>query len=162
MTSRPGGPRRVAAASHLGEADRWPLSFPRVPLEVAPHIITKAAGLASHVSRRFLMLYLVGLGLGDAEDITVKGLRVVRRCARVYLEAYTSVLTCGTDALEAFYGRRVILADREMVEQRSDEILDGADVDDVAFLVVGDPFGATTHAGTLKKEGQRGDRTIMG
>lgn len=41
------------------------------------------------------MLYLIGLGLGDAKDITVKGLEVVRRCSRVYLEAYTSVLTVG-------------------------------------------------------------------
>lgn len=33
-----------------------------------------------------------------------------------------------------------------MVESSSDEILAGADKVDVAFLVVGDPFGATTHA----------------
>lgn len=45
------------------------------------------------------MLYLVGLGLGDATDITVKGLRAVRGCARVYLEAYTSLLTVGKEAL---------------------------------------------------------------
>jgi diphthine synthase len=35
----------------------------------------------------------------------------------------------------------VIVADREMVESASDEILDGADKTDIAFLVVGDPFG---------------------
>ncbi|MBZ3877909.1 Diphthine methyl ester synthase [Sciurus carolinensis] len=45
------------------------------------------------------MLYLIGLGLGDAKDITVKGLEIVRRCSRVYLEAYTSVLTVGKEAL---------------------------------------------------------------
>ena len=38
------------------------------------------------------MLYLVGLGLADERDITVKGLDVVRRAERVYLEAYTAVL----------------------------------------------------------------------
>lgn len=32
-----------------------------------------------------------------------------------------------------------------MVESNSDEILRNADKEDVAFLVVGDPFGATTH-----------------
>jgi diphthine synthase len=32
-----------------------------------------------------------------------------------------------------------------MVESNSDEILRGAQTEDVAFLVVGDPFGATTH-----------------
>ncbi|XP_041914105.1 diphthine methyl ester synthase, partial [Alosa sapidissima] len=92
------------------------------------------------------MLYLIGLGLGDAKDITVKGLEVVRRCSRVYLEAYTSILTVGKEALEEYYGRELILADRDMVEQEAAEILKGANTEDVAFLVVGDPFGATTHS----------------
>ncbi|KAL8691888.1 MAG: hypothetical protein Q9218_002993 [Villophora microphyllina] len=91
------------------------------------------------------MLYLVGLGLADETDITVKGLNVVKAAKRVYLEAYTSILTVGKDKLEAYYGRPIILADREMVESSSDDILAGADKEDVAFLVVGDPFGATTH-----------------
>jgi diphthine methyl ester synthase len=38
------------------------------------------------------MLYLVGLGLADETDITVKGLHVVKAAERVYLEAYTSIL----------------------------------------------------------------------
>ena len=45
------------------------------------------------------MLYMVGLGLCDASDITVKGLEVVRRASRVYLEAYTSILTVGREEL---------------------------------------------------------------
>ncbi|XP_077188977.1 diphthine methyl ester synthase [Paroedura picta] len=92
------------------------------------------------------MLYLIGLGLGDAKDITVKGLEVVQQCNRVYLEAYTSILTVGKEALEEFYGKELILADREMVEQNADLVLKDAHQCDVAFLVVGDPFGATTHS----------------
>jgi len=57
-----------------------------------------ALGLAA-VAASTNMLYLVGLGLGDAKDITVKGLEAVRRCGRVYLEAYTSALTVGKEAL---------------------------------------------------------------
>ncbi|KIX03192.1 diphthine synthase [Rhinocladiella mackenziei CBS 650.93] len=91
------------------------------------------------------MLYLVGLGLADETDITLKGLEVVKRAERVYLEAYTSILHVGKEKLESFYSRPVIVADREMVESSSDEILEGADKIDIAFLVVGDPFGATTH-----------------
>lgn len=48
---------------------------------------------------RLAMLYLVGLGLGDAADITVKGLEIVRRADKVFLEAYTSVLSVGKEAL---------------------------------------------------------------
>lgn len=91
------------------------------------------------------MFYFIGLGLGDAKDITVKGLEIVKKSKRVYLEAYTSILTVGKEKLEEFYGREVILADRDMVETQSDEMFEGSDTEDVSFLVVGDPFGATTH-----------------
>lgn len=93
------------------------------------------------------MLYLIGLGLSHPSDITVRGLETVRKCKRVYLEAYTSILMAGDQGeLERFYEREVILADRELVESGSDKILDGAKEHDIAFLVVGDPYGATTHA----------------
>ena len=39
-----------------------------------------------------MVFHLVGLGLADEKDITVKGLEVVRRCKTVYLEAYTAIL----------------------------------------------------------------------
>lgn len=45
------------------------------------------------------MLYLVGLGLSDETDITVKGLEVVKKASRVYLEAYTSILLVDQSAL---------------------------------------------------------------
>lgn len=38
------------------------------------------------------MLQLIGLGLADETDITVKGLEMVKKAERVYLEAYTSIL----------------------------------------------------------------------
>ena len=53
------------------------------------------------------MLYFVGLGLGDAKDITVRGLEIVQRCEKVFLEHYTSILTVGQEELEKFYGREV-------------------------------------------------------
>ena len=42
-----------------------------------------------------------------------------------------------------------------MVESASDEILAGADVSDVAFLVVGDPFGYDGHSTTIDKSTSR-------
>lgn len=38
------------------------------------------------------MLYLIGLGLWDEKDISLRGLEAVRKCDHVYLEAYTSIL----------------------------------------------------------------------
>lgn len=91
------------------------------------------------------MLYVVGLGLADEKDITVRGLEAVKSCSKVFLEAYTSILLCETSRLSEFYGVPVTVADRELVESGSDEILSDAKESNVAFLVVGDPFGATTH-----------------
>ncbi|KAF5380488.1 hypothetical protein D9615_004762 [Tricholomella constricta] len=91
------------------------------------------------------MFYIIGLGLSDEKDVTVRGLEAIKNCSRVYLEAYTSILMVQKDRLEAFYGKELILADRDTVETQSDEILRNADKEDVCLLVVGDPFGATTH-----------------
>lgn len=102
------------------------------------------------------MLYLIGLGLGDAKDVTVKGLEVIKRAEKVFLEAYTSILTAGKEELEAFYGREVLLADRDLVEQDSDAMLNDAGDKDVAFLVVGDPLGATTHTDLIIRAKERG------
>ncbi|KAJ2846364.1 diphthine synthase, partial [Coemansia erecta] len=81
------------------------------------------------------MLYIVGLGLSDERDITVKGLEAVKGSERVYLEAYTSILMVPKERLEAFYGKEIIIAHRETVESNSDDILRDADKIDVSLLV---------------------------
>jgi diphthine synthase len=53
----------------------------------------------------------------------------------------TDLLSLSPAFQERLYGRPLILADREMVESNADEILRDADKEDVALLVVGDPFG---------------------
>ena len=45
------------------------------------------------------MLYIIGLGLGDEKDISVRGLEIVKNASRVYLEAYTAILGVETDKL---------------------------------------------------------------
>ncbi|PIA47942.1 hypothetical protein AQUCO_01400501v1 [Aquilegia coerulea] len=107
------------------------------------------------------MLYVIDLGLGDEKDKTVKGLEAVKQCDKVYIEAYTSLLSFGLSSnglstLEELYGKPINIADREMVEEKVDYILSESRESSVAFLVVGDPFGATTHNDLVvqaKKEG---------
>jgi hypothetical protein len=59
----------------------------------------------THIARRagviraVTMFYFVGLGLSDEKDITVKGLEVVKRAERVYLEAYTAILMVNKEKL---------------------------------------------------------------
>jgi diphthine synthase len=93
-----------------------------------------------------MTLFMIGIGLADKDDITVKGLNILKKCELVYLEGYTSKLQCSVKELEEFYGKKITIADRNMVENKADEIISKAKEKDVAFLVIGDPFCATTHA----------------
>jgi diphthine synthase len=92
-----------------------------------------------------MTLNLIGLGLNDEKDITVKGLELVKSSDIVYLENYTSVLQCSLQDLEEFYGKKIVLADRQMSEQGMENIIEKAKAINVSFLIVGDPFSATTH-----------------
>lgn len=48
------------------------------------------------------MLFLIGLGLSDVDDISVKGFNVVKNAYKVYLEAYTSILVANKQELVSF------------------------------------------------------------
>jgi diphthine synthase len=93
-----------------------------------------------------MTLYMIGLGLNDEKDISIKGLEAIKKCNHIFLENYTSGLNVTLDKLEKFYCKKIIPTNRELVENNAEEILTGAVYDDVAFLVVGDVFSATTHA----------------
>ena len=45
------------------------------------------------------MLYIIGLGLADERDISTRGLEIVQKAERVYLEAYTAVLLVDKEQL---------------------------------------------------------------
>ena len=97
-----------------------------------------------------MTLYLIGLGLTDEKDITIKGLEAVQRCDLVYLEGYTSLLQISKKKLEKFYGKEIILADRKMTEQGDEKIINLAKDKNIAFLIIGDVFSATTHIQLFK------------
>jgi len=99
-----------------------------------------------------MVLHLVGVGLGDEQDITLRGLNALKRCSKIYLEAYTSVLTVPKEQLEQAWGVAIEIADRQLCEEGCEEaILQRALTEEVALLVVGDPFGATTHTDLLHR-----------
>jgi len=104
-----------------------------------------------------MTLYMIGLGLNDEKDISLKGLEAIKKCKTIYLEKYTSILHCDIKKLEELYGKKVIIADRDMVESKAeDTILKDAAETDTAFLVVGDVFGATTHTDLMLRARKAG------
>ncbi|HLC58614.1 MAG TPA: diphthine synthase [Candidatus Nanoarchaeia archaeon] len=90
------------------------------------------------------MLYLIGIGLGNEKDITLNALETLKKCDFIYLENYTSKLNFNIKDFEKLIGKTIILADRELVES-GDDIVNSSLGGEVAFLVKGDVFSATTH-----------------
>jgi len=93
------------------------------------------------------LLTFIGLGLFDEQDISIKGLNLIKKADAVYAEFYTSNLMGTTiEKLEGLYGKKINVLTREQVEQSPQEtILKDAQVKDVVFLSVGDSMISTTH-----------------
>ncbi|MEM2916335.1 MAG: diphthine synthase [Candidatus Woesearchaeota archaeon] len=99
-----------------------------------------------------MALFLIGLGLGDADDITLKGLELLKQADKVYLESYTSVLNCPVAEIEEVIGKKMELANREIVEKKAEAtILQAARDGNCALLVIGDPLVATTHIDLIER-----------
>lgn len=98
------------------------------------------------------MLNIIGIGLSDEKDISVKGLELVKNSDIIYLESYTSLLQIPLAKLESFYGKKVLLADRTTVESKAEElIITPAKKQTVSLLVIGDALSATTHVDLITR-----------
>jgi diphthine synthase len=90
-------------------------------------------------------LAFVGLGLDDERGLSARALEALRRAGTVFAEEYTAVAPPGTlERLSKTLGRPVRRLDRSETESEA-PVLDALGRGDAALLVVGDPFGATTH-----------------
>jgi diphthine synthase len=93
-----------------------------------------------------MVLTLIGLGLCDHTDISLRGLQAIQRADAVYLEHYTAIMQESIEQLQTFFNKEIHIADRTFVEQKADVLLDQAQTKNVALLVAGDVFSATTHS----------------
>ena len=91
-----------------------------------------------------MSLYLIGLGLNNGKSLSLEGLETIKKCSKVYLETYTSILDCPVTDLEALYGIKIAIADRKLIEELP-TLIDEAKEGSIALLISGDVFAATTH-----------------
>jgi diphthine synthase len=103
-------------------------------------------------------MYLIGLGL-SIKDVTAKGLEAIKKCDKVYADAYTSILVDGTiEELCKFLHVRVEPLQREKIES-NDELIKEAKEKNIALLVIGDPLTATTHMQLILDMEKQGIKT---
>ena len=87
-----------------------------------------------------MTLHMIGLGLSFADDMSVRSLNVLKTCAHVYVEGYTSILSCTLDDLSEIIGTKVVQVNRKESENDVGLIIDQAKTDEIAFCVIGDPL----------------------
>jgi len=88
------------------------------------------------------MLYLIGIGLWDEKDVSLRGIETMKKCDKLYIELYTNKWK-GKSNLEKIIGKKIEELSREKVE--SDFLINEAKSQNVALLIPGDPLSATTH-----------------
>jgi len=91
------------------------------------------------------MLSLIGLGLWNEKDITLKGLARAQEADLVYIEVYTSHWHGNLKNLEKTIKKKIDTLKRMNLEEKSYKILEEAKKKKVVILVPGDPLVATTH-----------------
>jgi len=94
------------------------------------------------------MLYLIGTGLNE-KGISQEGLEAIKKCksGNIYLESYTVEFPYSFDKLEKVIGKRIIVLDREKVE--NEDLIKKAKRENICLLVYGCPLFATTHISLL-------------
>ncbi len=100
------------------------------------------------------MLYLVGMGVGDEKDISLRGIEVCKKADIVFMEIYTSPININISNLEKLIENKVISLTREDVEDKN-IVVKEAEKKKVVLLVPGDPLFATTHKELIKDCKQR-------
>lgn len=91
------------------------------------------------------MLTLIGLGLSDENDLTLKGIDAAKNADKVFVEFYTSFWNGSKENLEKIIGKKIFELERKDLEDNSSEFLQQAKNSDIALLIQGDPLVATAH-----------------
>lgn len=101
------------------------------------------------------MMFLIGLGLWDESDLSLRGIEEAKNADEVYIELYTSKWHGEIKNLEKLIGKKVKILERRELEQESDKVLDNAKDKKTVLFVLGDPLVATTHTSLLTEAKKR-------
>jgi diphthine synthase len=103
------------------------------------------------------MLYLIGLGL-KPKHLTLEAVDALKECSEIYLDSFTSKFSEGSiNDLEKIINKEIISLNREKLE--SNELILKAKTQNIALLVYGNVFFATTHIQFLLDAKEKGIQT---
>jgi diphthine synthase len=91
------------------------------------------------------MLYIVGLGIWDEKDLSLRSIEACKKSKEVYAELYTARWGGNIKSLEKIIGKKIRVLERPDLEEKSLSLIEKAKTKDIAILFPGDPLSATTH-----------------
>jgi diphthine synthase len=93
-----------------------------------------------------MTIFFIGLGINGCKYLTLKGLEALRFSNKIFLDSYTSKISEeDIKELSKLISKEIIIANREMLENEALKIIEEAKDKNIAILIPGDPFIATTH-----------------
>ncbi|MEM2478889.1 MAG: diphthine synthase [Candidatus Pacearchaeota archaeon] len=107
------------------------------------------------------MLYVIGTGLG-MEDISFAAIKILKKCDYFFIDNYTTKIPFKIKKYEQFLTKivrkKISIKEltREMLEEKSDELIRLAKNANIALLVYGDPLIATTHIALINEARKQG------
>ncbi len=104
------------------------------------------------------MLTIVGLGLWDERDLTLRAIDAAKQADKAYIELYTSKWH-GAEKIKEIIGKDAVELKREDLEQNASKLVGEAKEKDVVLFVPGDPLVATTHLTILEAAKKAGVKT---
>ncbi|MFH1237641.1 MAG: diphthine synthase [Candidatus Aenigmatarchaeota archaeon] len=102
------------------------------------------------------MLSLIGLGIWDERDLSLRGVDACKRADKLYCELYTAAWGGDIAKLEKLVGKKIQVVERSDVEDDSDKLVEEAKTKRIALLAPGDPLTATTHVHLVMECRQKG------
>jgi len=105
------------------------------------------------------MFTLIGFGLFDEKDLTLRGLEQAKKADKVFIELYTSKWYGNLENLEKLVGKKVEVLKRKDLEEESNKILEQAKTQNIVIFVQGDALIQTTHIALLQEARKLGIKT---
>lgn len=96
-----------------------------------------------------MSLTLIGLGLYDEKDITLRAIDEAKNSDKCFIELYTGFWHGNLKKLEKTVGKKIEELKRKDLEDNSGKIIDLSKNQKVVIFVQGDPLVATTHLALL-------------
>lgn len=106
-----------------------------------------------------MSLALIGLGLFDEKDLSLRAIEEAKSSDKVYIELYTSKWHGNLKNLKKIIRKEITRLTRKDLEENSSKILEESKRKKIVVFVEGDPLIATTHSSLIMEAKKLGVKT---